>query len=210
MEFPFVKNNKPPINSLMLAACCMWLLQSCAVPKNFPVYYYKTNEKIINNIEKQYSRLYTQKPIAAAFTDKDFEHVSVEMKTDTLRYIYEFDITDPTLKDTLQKFGYDTTGILQVLRNMKQIKCTWINTLDYYVDGNKRLLTFLSVRHRAMDVPFSSKKYIILTFYKQPQYYDSEGRLLDKKSVRRLRRINNEEFQRINDRVCYTLSSHFR
>lgn len=210
MELHSVNLKNKQVHVWPVVTIIILLLQSCAVPKNFPVYYYNKNETLINDIEKQYSRLYAAKPISAAFLDKEFDHVSLEMKTDSLRYIYEFDIYDKEIRDTLQRFGYDTSTVMQVLRNMQLIKCTWINTLDYYVDGDRKFLTFLSMRHKAMDVPFSSRKYIILTFYKQPQYYDSNGMLLDKKSLRRLRRINNEEFIRINDRVCYTLSSHFR
>lgn len=186
------------------------LSASCSPPRNFPVNYYKENEEKIHALNYHYQTLYLQKPFAAEFNDKRFESVSFELKTDSLRYIFEFMINDPHLKDTLMMFGYDTTAVLQLVKDMKEIKCTWINTLDYYVDGNKRLLTFLSIRHKALDIPFSPKKYFILTIYEQPQYYDAEGRLLDKRNLRRLRKVNNEIFWRINDKVCYTLSAKFR
>ena len=60
------------------------------------------------------------------------------------------------------------------------------------------------------DFSLSKRKYYTLTFYKQPQYFDAEGRLLDKKNRKKLRIVNNEIFWRINDRVCYTISNHFR
>ena len=186
------------------------ILLSCSPSLNFPIKYYTQHEKQLVTIEHLYSTIYPVKPLAAAFTDKEFNHISLEMKTDSLRYVYEFSLQDTLMKDSLQKYGYDTTTVMQLIREMKQIKCTWINTLDYYVDGNKRLLTFMSIRNKSLDIPFAPEKYFILTFYKQPQYYDADGILLDKRNVRRIRKVNNEIFYRITDKVCYTLSAKFR
>lgn len=194
---------------IALATTC-FSFSYCTPPRNFPVNYYKENEQLIHTVNLQYQALYEKKPFAAEFTGKNFDIVSLELKTDTLRYIYEFLLNDPALKDTLFHFGYDSSSVLELVNNMRKIKCAWINNLDYYIDGNKRLLTFFSIKHKALNIPFSPKKYFILTIYEQPQYYDDQGRLLDKRDIRRLRKVNNEIFWRINDKVCYTLSARFR
>ena len=188
------------------------LLSSCAslLPQNFAKNYYNSNERTIIKIEKLYNKIYKVKPIVAEFTDIDFNYVLIEMKTDSIRYIYEFNIKEKKLQDTLQKFGYDTLTVMTLIRDMKSIKCTWINTLDYYVDEKIQSLTFMSIRPVAFEALFANKKYYTLTFYKQPQYYDAEGRLLDKRYRKRLRKVNNEIFWRINDKVCYTIINHFR
>lgn len=197
---------------IILAMLAVIACSSCATspPRQFPIKYYKENEKTILQIEKQYNKLYRNKPIAAEFSDNEFKYITIEMKTDSLRYIYEFNIAENRLTDTLHKYGYDTTAVLKLIKDMQVIKCTWINTMDYYLDAGKQSLTFMSIRPKALDLPFSEKRYYILTFYKQPQYYDEKGRLLDKRNRRRLRIVNNEVFWRINDRVCYTLSDKFR
>ena len=186
------------------------LLTSCAVSSKFPVSYYKDNENDIVAMETAYTSIAASRPISIGFTDKAFRHVLVEMKTDTVRYVYEFNIADPSLFDSLHHYGYDTAATFQLMQYMKKTQCTWINTLDYYTSGRKRLLTFMSIRHKSLSVPFSSEKYFILTFYKQPQYYDENGILLDRRNLRRARKVNNEIFKRINDRVCYTISAKFR
>ncbi len=188
------------------------MLSSCAtsLPKHFALNYYKTNEQAITKIEKLYNEIYKAKPIVTEFTDNTFNYVSIEMKTENIRYIYEFNLNDNRLQDTLQKFGYNSLAVTTLMREMKLLKCTWINTLDYYVDEKKQSLVFMSIRPKAFDALFSNKKYYTLTFYKQPQYYDAEGRLLDKRNRKRLRIVNNEIFWRINDRVCYTVIDHFR
>jgi len=194
----------------IIISCLLCILSSCSPSRNFPARYYEQFEKELTSIERLYGGIHSAKPLSAAFTDKEFNNISLEIKTDSLRYVYEFNIQDTAMKDSLYKYGYDTSAVLQLLLKMKQIKCTWINTLDYYVDRQKKLLTFMSIRNKALRVPFAPEKYFILTFYEQPQYYDADGILLDKRNVRRIRRVNNEIFHRITDKVCYTLSAKFR
>ena len=93
---------------------------------------------------------------------------------------------------------------------MRSIRCIWINNLDYYTNNQKNSLVFMSIRNVAIHLPFTNEKYYILTFYPQPQYFDSEGRLLANRRLRKLRKINDDIFRRINDKVCYTISERFR
>lgn len=197
------------IYTLLLAT---YFLASCSakIAPNYPINYYKQNEKKLVQIENLYNHINKQNFLSADFTDKNFQYVSLELKTDTLRYVYEFNLAEKNIYDTLYKFGFDTAATMTLIRNLQQIKCTWINKMDYYVDNKKQFLTYMSIRPINLDNPFAKQKYCILTFYKQPQYYDAEGRLLDKKNRRRLRKISNETFWRINDKVAYTISSKFR
>ena len=190
----------------------MMLLCSCAtsVPQHIAKKYYTKNEVTISRIEETYKNIFVVKPIVIEFTDNDFNYVIIEIKTDSIRYIYEFNVNANNLKDTLVKFGFDSKEVLKLILDMKKIKCTWINTLDYYVEDKKLNLIFMSMRPVYFDLSLAKRKYYTLTFYKQKQYYDTEGRLLDKKNRKLLRIINNEIFWRINDRVCYTISNHFR
>ena len=183
---------------------------SAVLPSRFPTKFYKENEVVITRIESEYSKLYNAKPIVVAFSDNAFNYVTIEMKTDTLKYVYEFKVNEKRVNDTLQKFGYNTIAVLKLISDMKTIKCTWINKLEYYVNDKKQHLIFLSIRPNFFDFLFDSKKYYTLTFYNQPQYYDTEGRLLDKRNRNKLRKINNEVFWRINNKVCYTISNTFR
>ena len=99
---------------------------------------------------------------------------------------------------------------MKFINQMKAINCVWINNLDYYADEQKLNMVFLSMKPLLWRLPFSDKKYYILTFFSQPQYFDSEGRVLANRRQRRLRRINDDIFRRINDKVCYTISERFR
>ena len=132
------------------------------------------------------------------------------MITDSLTYIYEFGVNEPRLADTLTLYHFDAPKVIDLIKQIQFIHCTWIKNFDYYVDEKKKSLVFMSIKPVALKSPFSYKKYYILTYFKQPQYFDENGQLLDKKKQRRLRKINGEIFNKINDKVCYTISGKFR
>jgi len=165
---------------------------------------------MLDKIEESYKALSQLHPFALAFTSRNFKTVSVEIITDTLSYIYEFEVDEPRLTDTLVAYNLNAPRLVKLIQQMQGIRCTWIKNFDYYVDEKKNSLIFMSIKPVALKAPFSYSKYYILTYFPQPQYFDSEGRLLDKRKRRRLRKINGEIFKRINDKVCYTISGKFR
>ena len=155
------------------------MLSSCASKKMFSSKYYYENEKALTDIEQSYKKLYDQKLFSVGFTDKSFHYISLEIITDTIKYVYEFEVTEPRLQ-------------------------------DYYDNNQKRSLIFMSIRKAVFQLPFTTEKYYILTFYPQPQYYDSEGNLLSNRRLRKIRKIDGDTFRRINDKVAYTVSDKFR
>jgi hypothetical protein len=187
-------------------------LSSCTVSKTYPIEYYEQHKTTMAEMQDLYNKATRQKLLAIAFYDLDFNDISLELKTDTVRYIYDFYYGEKRINDSLFKFGYDTSLVQQLIKDMRMIGCSWINTLDYYVDGNKKLLLFMSapVKQFSLIPVLQKRKYYLFNFYAQPQYYDEQGRLLDKRTVRRLRKVNSEVFRRITDKVCYTVSGKFR
>ncbi len=185
------------------------IIFSCSA-KNISSNYYYEHEKALDSIQQSFRELYRDKPFSIAFNDKAFNTVTVELITDTLTYIYEFGTNEKRLNDTLHKFHLDSARVNRLVRLMQSIRCTWVNNFDYYVDEQKKSLIFISIKPVALHPFLSYKKYYILTYYSQPQHFDEQGRLLDKRKLRRLRKINGEIFRRINDKVCYTVSGQFR
>jgi len=182
---------------------------SCS-PKNISTKYYYQHEKVLDRIEETYKALSTQQPFTIGFTDRSFETVSVEIITDTLSYVYEFGINEPRLTDTLVAYHLNAPKVVTLIKQMHSIRCTWIKNFDYYVDEKKNTLIFMSIKPVALKAPLAYSKYYVLTYFQQPQYFDNEGRLLDKRKLRSLRKINGEIFRRINNKVCYTISGKFR
>ncbi|MBA2249095.1 MAG: hypothetical protein H0W12_02765 [Chitinophagaceae bacterium] len=164
----------------------------------------------LDSIHVFYEKLYKLRPFSFEFTDKTFEKISIEIYTDSLKYIYGFNLKEKRLNDTLRKYNLDVEQTRHVAGLMQSIHCTWVNNLDYYVAKNQHLLTFMSIRPRAFYFPFTNKKYYIITYFSQPQYFDKNGILFDNRRQRQMRRINNDVFRRINDKVAYTISDRFR
>jgi hypothetical protein len=185
------------------------LLLSCS-PKNISTKYYYENEKVLDKIEESYKKNYAHSPFNVGFSDRSFNTVSLEIITDTLSYIYEFAVNEPRLTDTLKKYRMNAAEITDIIKQMQGIHCAWIDQSDYYVDEKKHSLIFMSIKPVALKRPFAYAKYYVLTYFPQPQYFDSEGRLLHKRKLKELRKINGEIFKRINNKVCYTVSGRFR
>jgi len=194
----------------ILVFCVIASLCSCASRKAFTTNYYKENEKTLTSIEQSFKTLYDKKHFSVGFSDRSFNYISLEIITDSIKYIYEFEISEPRLQDTLRKYGFEVSGMLGLVKQMQSIHCIWINNLDYYTNNQKRSMVFMSIRHVAVHLPFTSEKYYILTFYSQPQYFDSDGMLLAGRRMRKLRKINDDIFRRINDKVAYTVSERYR
>jgi hypothetical protein len=172
--------------------------------------YYRKNQSALDSIEAGYRKAYLKKPFSIEFTDRPFNRLSLELVTDTLTYIYEYTVGEPRLQDTLLRYGYDTAAINYLITNMRSMECTWIDNLNYYTEESKHSLIYISLWPRIFNSPFVNKKYYILTYFQQPQYFDNDGRLLVGRRLRRIRRINAEVFRRINDKVAYTISDRFR
>ena len=197
------------IQGIILSVVLAGTIVSCS-PKNISTRYYFQNEKVLDSIEESYKRLSRTNPFSLGFTSRNFETVSVTINTDTLNYIYEFTVGESRLADTLTRYQLPATAVTSLIKQMQSIRCTWINTYDYYVDEDKQSLIFMSIKPVALKRPFKNAKYYVLTYFQQPQYFDSQGQLLERRKLRRLRKINGEIFKRINDKVCYTVSVKFR
>jgi hypothetical protein len=203
-----MKNNRHFILLLLLIIIAA---TSCSSSKSFSSGYYAQNKVALNDIEASYKDVYKQHPFALQFTSKYFNEISIDIITDSIKYVYVFRLDEvQRLNDTLSKYGISSAKTLSLANQMKLIHCTWINNLDYYVDGIKHYMVFMSVRQLKWHAPFLEPKYYVITYFSTPQYFDNQGRLLDKRRTKRLRKINGDVFYRINDKVCYTLSVNFR
>ncbi|HQW84927.1 MAG TPA: hypothetical protein PK987_10710 [Ferruginibacter sp.] len=193
----------------ILCTCLTVIFCSCS-PKNISTKYYYQNEKVLDSIEQSYKAINSQTAFDIGFTSKDFKIVSLGILTDSLKYIYEFKTDENRLSDTLKKYGLPVKPVIELIQQMQSIRCTWISSYDYYTDEKKQELIFMSIKPVVLNAPLSYKKYYILTYFQQPQYFDKDGMLLERRKLKRLRKINGEIFKRINDKVCYTVSETYR
>jgi len=188
---------------------CSLLATSCST-KIVSTNIYQEHKEDLDNIERRYEKLNPANQFSLAFTDKKFQIVSLEMITDTLTRIYEFNVTEKRLADTLIKFNYDTAGIFYLIRKMQQSKVTWINSFDYYVNDLPQQLIILSLKPVTIRYIFSPPKYVALAYFRTAQIYDEKGRLLDSRRTKQVRKIKDQVFYKITDRICYTITDKYR
>lgn len=188
----------------------MVFCSSCRTAKSYSTRYYFQHEQVLNKIESSYSAINKQTPFNIAFNNKAFTILTLEIKTDSLTYRYEFDAKEKRLADTLNKYDLNAARVNQLIAYMQSIRCIWINNFDYYVDDKKKSLVFISIKTTATRSLFGYKKYYILSYFSQPQYFDQQGRLLLKRKRKVIHKINGDIFRRINDKICYTISEQFR
>lgn len=186
------------------------VLLSCSHSKKFTTGYYEENKPLFQSVYEQYKTIFAKTPFAFHIKGKTSRDASLEILTDTLNYIYEFDLNEKKLNDTLYKYRFDTSAVQKLISDMQRLNCTWITKLDYFENRVKKYMVFVSIRHKELESLFKDTKYFTLAFFDEPQPSDTEGRLQDRRNRRNLRKINGANFYRINDRIFYSLSRNFR
>jgi len=197
-------------HGLFIFLIIYFLLTASCSTKIISNNYYQEQKENLDNIERSYEKLNPINPFSLAFTDKEFRIISLEMISDTLTRIYEFNVSEKRLADTLLKYNYDTAGIYYLLRKMQQTKVTWINNFDYYVNDQPQQLIILSIKPVTIRYIFSPPKYIALAYFRTEQFFDEKGRLLDSRRTKQLRKIKGQVFYKITDRICYTITEKYR
>lgn len=190
--------------------CLACAFMSCSHSKKFSNTYYQENAPLFQSVRSQYKQLYEEHPFSVGIKDKAYQHMTFEIITDTIKYIYEFDTDEPRLIDTLTKYHFDVPGIVRLLNDMQRLHVTWITNLDYYENMNKKYLVFISIRHKDLKAFMRAEKYFTVACFDEKQHFDVRGRLLDNEDSKRFHRINGALFRRITDRVFYSMSAHFR
>jgi len=198
------------IRHLFIILITYSLLTTSCSTKIISTNIYQEHKENLDNIERRYEKLNPTNHFSLAFTDKKFSIVSLEMITDTLTRIYEFNVTEKRLADTLVKFNYDTAGIYYLIKKMQQSKVTWINSFDYYVNDQPQQLIILSIKPVTIRYIFSPPKYVALAYFRTNQSFDEKGRLLDNRRTKQVRKIKDQVFYRITDRICYTITDKYR
>ena len=183
---------------------------SCSSSKRFTRNYYSENEVVLQKVLHLFEKLYEKNPFALEIVDRRFSRINLEIHTDTVKYIYNFNLPEPFLIDTLRKYGFDTRDMNGLLQGMETAHIAWISKLDYYEDEQLKFLVFLSVRDRKLTALLRSEKYFTIVFFKEAQPYDVRGRLLDRDDLEKNRLINGEVYRRVTDSVFYALSGRFR
>lgn len=172
--------------------------------------YYRKNSETVNSIYAQYNKLYFENPFSVEFKDKTYNYISLEIIKDTIRYIYTFRLDEHKLRDTLDKYKFNTAAVVNLIQDMRSIRCTWVNKMDFYVRRRKEYMIYLSIREKKLDSWFKPEKYYTIAFFNEPQQFDEKGRVKATTRSTQPMKINNAVYRRITDKICYAITENFR
>ena len=195
---------------LLLLAATVTLALACNHSRKFTQTYYRENERTILSIRDRFTKMYDHHPFSLELKDKYLQRIGLEIITDSIKYIYAFNINEPYLTDTLRKYGFDIAGISDLIIDMQRVHCTWVTNLDYYENHQKKELLFLSVRHKELESFLKPEKYFTMALFNEPQPVDEKKRLLDKEGISQLRKINGKIYRSINERTFYAVTDMYR
>jgi len=180
----------------LLIAC----LASCAASsQRKSANYYHQNKQTINELKQLYEQLYLQQPFAAGFTDKSFQYYVMEVKTDTLRYIYNSEKNKEVLAKTIEKFKFDTIQLRKLAIKMKEIKSLWISKSTFFINEKRETVTFMTFKSVLTEAPFEENKYYTLLFLAEP----IAGDLIKDK-------IKKGDLVKIEDLVYFMIGTKYR
>ncbi|RYY58900.1 MAG: hypothetical protein EOO05_14940 [Chitinophagaceae bacterium] len=195
---------------LILIITLATLATACNHSRKFTQNYYSENETAITAIRDRFTRMYDAHPFSLELKDKYLERVGLEIITDSIKYIYAFNINEHYLTDTLRKYGFSIQDMGDLIIDMQKAHCTWITSLDYYENHRKKELLFLSVRHKELETFLKPEKYFAMALFNETQPVDEKKRLLDKEGVSQLRKINGKIYRSINDKIFYAVTDMYR
>ena len=177
------------------------LMLSCtATSKRKSANYYFQNKDQITMILKLYEQLYAQQPFSGGYSDKSYKYITMEVVTDTVRYVFSNKGDNKTkLFETVKRYNYDTTKLKELSERLKAIKALWLSKATFNVNGKKETVTFLSFKSVLVEKPFVENKYYILLFPPGP-VKDAESRP----------KIKKGDIVKINDSVYFMIGSKFK
>jgi hypothetical protein len=161
--------------------------------------YYKQNKKQISEMRSLYEQLYRHQPFSAGFTDKSCKYFLMEVRTDTVRYIYNTEKNKPQVYQTIHRFQYNSDLIQELTKRMRALKCLWISKSSFFMDEKRETITYLSFKSAARDQPFVENKYYILMFLNHP---------INSPEIKA--RIRRGDLVKIDELVYFTIGSGYR
>lgn len=195
-------------NTILFMIVLGMLIFSCS-PRNIADHYYR-NKANLDSIHENYKTLIHENVFTLFFKERSYRSITLEIFTDSLKYIYYFKTNEPGLYDTLVKYKIRPENFYLLMNEMIRVRSLWVAKLDYYIRSKKEDLIYISFRSRPLWFLFTPQKYFMINWFQTPQHYNERGILLNELSKSTPRELNDRISHRINDTVAYRISNRFR
>ena len=154
------------MRTLVYFAVMAAMFSSCASSKQRKTdKYYFENEQNIQEIVSLYKGLYNHQPFSIGFSDRSYEHIGMDIITDTVRYAVDNLQSMQIFREAVYIFKYDTVALRKLYRKMYDIKCIWLGTTEIFYKGKEEDVIFLTFRSVRFGNPFLDRKYYTLVIF---------------------------------------------
>lgn len=161
--------------------------------------FYRQNTSSIDSLVTRFEEIYAQRPCSIGFTDLSFHHFSMEVYSDSVRYIYNTSLSNGEALAEAVGFQYDSAWLTDFALHLYRLKGLWMGKTSFYKDGQKEEVTFLSFRQVKKGKLFAPEQYVILLF---------PGK--DMEALAQSRRVQSGTLKQIGNKVFMTIGSGFR
>jgi hypothetical protein len=187
------------MKSLLLLILLSVIVVACKTPLNKATIYYNKYDDQLLDIIRQYDKLSAHHNFMCGFTDRTFKYFSIEIKTDTVRYVYNSAVRNFQLADSVVQFKIDTAGVRKMAIDMYKIKCLWVGKADFYPQKQKVTIDYLAFGMPIKKNPFNESKYLVVA-YPQEKWSDSLKNYL----------VSRTGIQFLSDKAFFTVSNKFK
>jgi hypothetical protein len=188
------------LTTYLFVSATISAMLSCAVTTTRKTEnYYRQNKTQITEMRSLYEQLHQHQPFAAGFTDKSCKYFVMEVRTDTVRYVYNTEKNRPQVYETIHRFHYNTDRIQELTKRMRTLKCLWISRSSFFVDEKKETITSMSFKSAVGEQPFEENKYYVLMFLNRP---------LNSPEIKA--RIRKGDLVKIDELVYFTIGGNYR
>ena len=108
------------------------IVYGCRTPEKLNKKYYRLHKTELEQINAAYNQLFSIQPFILNFTDAGFKRYSVEISTDSIRYVYNTSILQLPLADSISRFGLDSNKVKNLGEMMFRSKCICVAHHSFY------------------------------------------------------------------------------
>ncbi len=174
------------------------ILYACSTPEKLSRKYYLSRRTELQQINSFYTDLWKIQPFILNFTDARFKHYSLEVSTDTVRYVYNTSIMKFSVADSISRFGLDSIMIKKLGQMMVGSKCICVAHHSFYSHDREFAANWLFFKQVQTSM-FKESRYHVLIFFKELLPADIQKEFIERQNLVQL-----------EDNVFYTVSNRFK
>ncbi len=185
-------------NTSVLCGMLCFFMTGCHMQEKLSNKYYLSNETALKQINNEYNKLYQINPFILNFTDAQFKKYSVEVSTDSVRYVYNTSIMNFSVADSIKRFGLSITDLKKLGEKMFRSKCICVARHSFYLDEKEYPANWLYFK-QARSGMFKESRYHVLIFFQKGLTEENRTTFIEK-----------QELMQLDKDVFYTISNRFK